>query len=135
MHAPEPAIADEIRSFVIENWEFFARWDNGDADLDEIEWLEGRTSDDWHLVNASLPDSIETKDGFLTFFPSLHGRSADDPVTPRIDFLLVAQLAPDVFVASIMQHYDFASGKTTSRLITEVIAFEDGRLRVLHVHE
>ena len=132
---PEPAVADEIKSFIVENWEFFARWNNGQAAPDEIEWLANRTCDDWHLVNAAMPEVVSTKDRFLSFVPSILGRFTEDPVTPRIDFLVVAQLANDVYLISIMQHYDFASGKTTSRVITELIAREDGRLKVQYVHE
>lgn len=135
MQTPEPAIADEIRSFIVENWEFFARWNNGRANPDEIEWLASRLSDDWHLVNARIPEAVGTREGFLSFVPSIHGRFEDDPVTPRIVFLIVAQIATDLYLSSVMQHYDSASGTTTSRLVTEVIVREAGRLKVQFVHE
>lgn len=135
MQTPEPAIAEEVRSFIKDNWEFFARWDNGQADRDEIAWLADRTCDDWHLINARMPEIASNRDSFQSFFPSMHGRFADDPVTPRIEFLVVGQLAPDVYLTSIVQHYDFASGKTTSRVMTQVIVRVDGRLKAQHVHE
>lgn len=40
----------------------------------------------------------------------MHGRFADDPVTPRIDFLVVGQLADEVYLATYEQHYDSLRG-------------------------
>ena len=132
---PEPSVEDEIRSFITDTSDFFARWGNGRADRDEIEWIASRISEDWCLINAAMPGIASDRDGFLSFFPSLHGRFAEDPVTPRIDFLVVGQLAAHVFLTSIVRHHDFASGKRDSRVMTQVIVRENGSLRVQHVHE
>lgn len=133
--APAPAIADEVRSFVSDNWEFFARWDNGEAEPEELAWLEGRNCDDWTLINGRLPGYSARLDGFRSVFESMHGRFADDPVTPRIDFLVVGELAADVYLTTYVQHYDFESGKSTSRLISVVLVREHGSLRAQFVHE
>lgn len=135
MLTPEPDVADEIRTFIRENWDAFARWDNGEADPGELDWIASRSCDDWVLINARMPGFTTNKDDFREFFPSLHGRFADDPVTPRVDFLVIGQLAPDAYVTTYLQHYDAASGTTASRLITAVLVRLDGSLRVQLVHE
>ncbi|MGI9667104.1 MAG: hypothetical protein ACR2N2_08395 [Acidimicrobiia bacterium] len=131
----EAGIEDEIQQFVAENWDFFARWDSGQIPTDRIEWLHGREVDDRLLVNDQIPGAIETKDGFATEFLSMHGRFADDPVSARIDLLFAGKLAPDVYVVTYRQHYDASSGRSTNRVITEVLVRKDGALRVQYIHE
>jgi hypothetical protein len=133
--APEPGIEDELTSVITENWEFFARWDNGEMPPDQIDWLGSRTWDDGVLVNDRMPDAISTKSSLREFFPAMHGRFADDPVSARIEFLVVGELATNVHVVTYRQHYDFSSGKTTSRVITEILVRKDDELRVQYIHE
>lgn len=105
------------------------------AEADEIGWLENRNCDDWTLINRNVPGYVARSEPFGPMFQSLHGRSAGDPVTPRIDFLVVGRLAADVYLTTYVQHYDFASGTSTSRLITVVLVREGGSLRAQFVHE
>lgn len=53
---------------------------------------------------------IRDATAFEPGFTSMHGRFADDPVTPRIDFLVVGQLADEVYLATYEQHYDSLRG-------------------------
>ena len=135
MKRPEPRIEEEIREFVNDNWDFFARWDNGEISPDRIAWLDGREVDDRILVSDQIPGAIETKDAFAEGFLSMHGRFADDPVNPRIEFLYLGSLAPNVYVVTYRRHYDSSSGGTTSWVITEILVRKDGELRVQYIHE
>jgi hypothetical protein len=132
---PDRPVSDEVQTFISKNADFFARWYNGSAALDEIGWLEARLSDGWALINARMPEVLSTIDSFLRVFPSLHGRSADDPVTSRLEFLVTWQLAPDVYLVSHIQHFDSAGGTTTSHPESAVVVRDDGFLKVQLVHE
>jgi hypothetical protein len=133
---PDRPVSDEVQTFISENAAFFARWYNGSVALDEIGWLEGRLSSGWALINARMPEVLRTIDSFLRVFPSLHGRSADDPVSSRVEFLVTWQLAPDVYLVSHIQYFDSSGGTTTSHPeSTVVVRADDGSLKVQLVHE
>lgn len=64
---PEPAVADEIRSFVRDNWT---------------------------LIKGRVPGFAAHSEAFEAGFESMQGRFTDDQVTARIDFLVVAGWRP-----------------------------------------
>ena len=135
MHEAEPTVEREILALVNENWQFFASWDNGTITTDRIDWLDHREWDDRVLVNDQIPGAIEPKAGISEGFVSMHGRFADDHVSPRIELLFLGVVAPNVYVVTYRQYYDFASGKITHRVITEVLVRKGDDLRVQYIHE
>ena len=132
---PADEIRDEIHGFIVENAVFFARWYNGIEHEHAISWLENRLADEWILVNARIPGMYATSRDFLSVFPTLHGQSAGDPVTSRVEFKVTWELATGVYLTSYIQHFE-SHESVRSHPETSVLHRQpDGGLKVLFVQE
>ena len=128
--------AGEIRSFITENAEYFARWYNAEADRDSADWLFARLADGWLLANANIPGMFGPREEFIGIWPSLYGSAQGDPVTSRIEFREVWELADGVYLAAYVQHFDSQTGSRSHPETTILMRHAaTGELKVHYVHE